>query len=335
MLSQIQYDGSECVIAYASRLLSKQERNYCVTRKELLAVVTFLEHFCPYLIGSLFTISTDHSALMCLQNFKQPEGQLARWLEKFQEFQFTIVHRPGRAHTNADALSRQPVRHCNKMCPDASPSAVNAVTTSVMGYSLAELQQAQAEDHVIGKMLQSKQANCRPSVAHSTGESLEYRRLLQQWDQLLIQDGLLWRIFAQPQESASWKQLVVPQKFRADILKHLHEGVTSGHLGQDKTLHKLKERFYWPGHYNDVRDWCQTCGACVKRKSPPTSGRAPMQTIIAGYPTQVMAVDLLGPLPESSNGNSYVFDSGRLLFQMDGSTASTKPGSSNCGREVG
>ena len=31
-----------------------------------------------------------------------------------------------------------------------------------------------------------------------------------------------------------------------------------------------------------------------------------MQTNIAGYPTQVMAVDLLGPLPESSNGNSYV-----------------------------
>ena len=95
----------------------------------------------------------------------------------------------------------------------------------------AELQQAQAEDNVIGKKLQSKHANCRPSVAHSTGGSLEYRRLLQQWDQLLIQDGLLWFIFAQLQESASWKQLVVSLKVCADILKHLHEGITSGHLG--------------------------------------------------------------------------------------------------------
>lgn len=306
VLSQVHDDGSEYVIAYASRLLSKQERNYCVTRKELLAVVTFLQHFRPYLIGSLFTIRTDHSALTWLQNFKQPEGQLARWLEKLQEFQFTIVHRPGRAHANADALSRQPVRHCNKMCPDACSHAVNAVPISVMGYSPVELQQAQADDQVIGKLLQAKQANCRPSDTHSTGETLEYRRLLQQWDQLLIQDGLLWRIFAQPQERSSWKQLVVPQKFRTDILKHLHEGVTGGHLGQDKTLHKLKERFYWPGHYNDVRDWCQTCGACAKRKSPTTSRRAPMQTIRAGYPTQVVAVDLLGPLPESNNGNSYV-----------------------------
>ena len=167
-------------------------------------MVTFIQHFCPYLIGSSFTIRTDHSALTWLQNFKQPEGQLARWLERLQEFQFTIVHRPGRAHANADALSRQPVRHCSKMCPDTSSPAVNAVTTFVMGYSPAELQQAQAEDHVIGKLLRSKQVNCRPSVTHSTGESLEYRHLLQQWDQLLIQDGLLWRIFSQPQESASW-----------------------------------------------------------------------------------------------------------------------------------
>ena len=201
VLSQVQEDGSECVIAYASRLLSKQEHNYCVTRKELLAAVTFLQHFRPYLIGSLFTIRTDHSALTWLQNFKQPEGQLARWLEKLQEFQFTIVHRPGRAHANADALSRQPVRHCSKMC---SPHVVNSVTNLVMGYSRDELQQAQVEDKVIGKLLQVKQADCRPSVAYSTGETLEYRRLLQQWNQLLIQDGLLWRIFKRDLVGDNW-----------------------------------------------------------------------------------------------------------------------------------
>ena len=48
----------------------------------------------------------------------------------------------------------------------------------------------------------------------------------------------------------------------------IHEGITGGHLGEAKTLSKLKERFYWPGHYNDVRDWCQTCKVCAKRKSP-------------------------------------------------------------------
>ena len=54
--SQCDPDGSELVIAYASRLLTRIERNYCVTRKELLAVVTFLNHFRHYLIGTPFTI---------------------------------------------------------------------------------------------------------------------------------------------------------------------------------------------------------------------------------------------------------------------------------------
>ena len=45
VLSQIQSDGQERVVAHASQLLSKLERRYCVTRKELLAVVVFLHHF--------------------------------------------------------------------------------------------------------------------------------------------------------------------------------------------------------------------------------------------------------------------------------------------------
>ena len=55
VLSQIYQDGSEHVIAYASRTLNKAERNYCVTHKELLAVVTFMKHFCQYLVGRNFS----------------------------------------------------------------------------------------------------------------------------------------------------------------------------------------------------------------------------------------------------------------------------------------
>jgi len=57
VLSQIYQDGSEhVIIAYASRTLNKAERNYCVTRKELLTVVTFMEHFRQYLVGRNFTV---------------------------------------------------------------------------------------------------------------------------------------------------------------------------------------------------------------------------------------------------------------------------------------
>ena len=76
MLSQIQ-DGKERVIAYSSKSLNTAERNYCVTRKELWAVVYHVKHFRCYLYGQHFTIRTDHGSLKWLHRFKEPEGQLA------------------------------------------------------------------------------------------------------------------------------------------------------------------------------------------------------------------------------------------------------------------
>ena len=76
VLSQYQKDGSERVIAYASRTLSRLEQRYCVTRQELLAVVIFVQHFRPYLLGREFLLHTDHGSLTWLTNFKQPEVAL-------------------------------------------------------------------------------------------------------------------------------------------------------------------------------------------------------------------------------------------------------------------
>ena len=80
VLSQVQ-EGNEHVIAYASRTLSKEEKNYCVTRRELLAVVYYVRYFRPYLYGRHYTIRTDHGSLRWLLNFKDPEGQVARWIQ--------------------------------------------------------------------------------------------------------------------------------------------------------------------------------------------------------------------------------------------------------------
>ena len=107
VISQVQDDGAEHVVAYARRVLTKAERQYSVTRWEL-AVIVFLDHFRQYLLGKPFLLRSDHGSLQWLQNFKNPEGQLARWLEKLQEYTFTIQHQPGTKHLNADALSRLP-----------------------------------------------------------------------------------------------------------------------------------------------------------------------------------------------------------------------------------
>ena len=107
VLSQSQ-DGIERVIAYASRALDSRERNYCVSRKELLAIVHFLKYFKQYLLGRRFKVRTDHSALMWLRKTPEPIGQQARWCEQLEEFDFVVEHRPGVKHGNADALSRRP-----------------------------------------------------------------------------------------------------------------------------------------------------------------------------------------------------------------------------------
>ena len=111
-------DGKEQVIAFFSRALSKPERNYCVTRKELLALVKAVHHFHHYLYGRQFMVRTDHSALQWLMKFRTPEGQIARWLQKLQDCDFKVLHRAGRKHGNADAMSRRPCpedcKHCTR-----------------------------------------------------------------------------------------------------------------------------------------------------------------------------------------------------------------------------
>lgn len=74
LLSQVRDNSSEGVVAYAIHSLSRQEQWYCVTQKELLAVVEFMHHFWQYLLGREFTLRTDHSSLVWVHNFREPDG---------------------------------------------------------------------------------------------------------------------------------------------------------------------------------------------------------------------------------------------------------------------
>ena len=68
-------DGQERVVAYSSKVFSKTQRNYSVTRWELLAVVVALKTSKQYLLGRHFVVRTDHSALQCFTKSKEPVGQ--------------------------------------------------------------------------------------------------------------------------------------------------------------------------------------------------------------------------------------------------------------------
>ena len=91
VLSQLQ-DGDEKVISYGSYVLILEQRKYCVTRRELLAVVRITRQFRHYLLGRKFYLRTE----------------LAIWLEKLSQFDMTVQHQRGNRHGNADGLSRIP-----------------------------------------------------------------------------------------------------------------------------------------------------------------------------------------------------------------------------------
>ena len=73
VLSQLQ-NGEERVISYASKRLEPRQEGYCVTRRELLAVINFTEKFKHYLLGRRFIIRTDHGSLTWLFRFKTLGG---------------------------------------------------------------------------------------------------------------------------------------------------------------------------------------------------------------------------------------------------------------------
>ena len=72
------------------------------------------------------------------------------------------------------------------------------------------------------------------------GQSLTVRRLMQLWPRLVVVNGILWRRYEDVETNQEWRQLVVPQVLREEVMGELHGGVMSGHLGESKTLQQLK-----------------------------------------------------------------------------------------------
>ena len=326
VLSQLQ-DGHERVIAYFSRSLNRAEKQYCVTRKELLAMVKAIRHFHCYLYGRKFVLRTDHAALRWLLNFKCPEGQLARWLEQLQQYDLEVQHRPGSNHNNADALSRrpclyEPCRHCDRLesrehlheihygigTTDASCKSVSVEDHQDLGsWTLAELQQAQKEDKNIQPVVEwLEKSDTRPSWEDVAPQSVTVKAYWAQWDSLKLYNGVLYRLVENAIGDKVTKQLVVPESLRPSVLHYLHNLTTSGHLGVAKTTGRIKERFYWVNVHRDVQKWCKSCDMCASRRGPPKKIQAPLAQYNVGSPMERVAIDILGPLPTSEEGNKYL-----------------------------
>ncbi|XP_029178454.1 uncharacterized protein LOC114946194 [Nylanderia fulva] len=100
--------------------------------------------------------------------------------------------------------------------------------------------------------------------------------------------------------------IIVPRNFINQVLEEAHDSASDGHFGVNKTLEKIRKRFYWATCKNDVEDWCRSCKVCVARRGPSGKGKSPLQVFDAGFPFERIQMDILGPLPTTTAGNRYL-----------------------------
>ncbi|KAJ3015341.1 hypothetical protein NUW54_g1068 [Trametes sanguinea] len=97
-------------IAFLSKSLSPAERNYKIYDRELLAIMTALDEWRHFLKGArhTFKIHTDDKNLEYFRKPQRLNHRQARWVVELQDFDFVLLHKPGRSMTKPDALSRRP-----------------------------------------------------------------------------------------------------------------------------------------------------------------------------------------------------------------------------------
>ena len=215
VLSQ-QQNGREVVIAYFSKSLNQHEKSYCVTRKELLAVINALKAFHSYLYGQPVLLRTDNAAVSWMKNLKRPTGQVARWLEELGTYDLTIVHRPGLKHRNADALSRAPCNKCAKQNsgnmddPTEQPESQGTlVSTDSISSELSDMSSDASSSNslptrVVTESASSDTTPFQDAMAILPNWSPDEIRVLQQQDPSL---QLLMQCLTHSQNRPAWQQI--------------------------------------------------------------------------------------------------------------------------------
>ena len=294
-LAQIDDNGRERVVAYNGRNFNKAELNYSTTHREGLALVEAIKKFQPYLHGKKFTVHTDHSALQWLMTGKHPlVGKLARWALLLQQFNFDIVYRSGKTNGNADGLSRREYEKCELY------ALRRRIVRNDEEDKLYVCQRRDRELSTLVHYLETSELPENDKLAKS---------LLLKEDQFYIgDDGLLYHLEHKFRRNSCEpiSQLVIPEHFKFEILSNAHDHVTGGHLGTNKTYQKLRARYWWRGMFKDTEHWCKSCVDCSMRKTPRTNLKAPLIPIPVEGAFDRLAVDVVGPLTKTTQGNKYI-----------------------------
>ncbi|XP_075762946.1 uncharacterized protein LOC142819454 [Pelodiscus sinensis] len=116
----------------------------------------------------------------------------------------------------------------------------------------------------------------------------------------------LYRVDEGGVDQGTRRQLLVPRRYRYPLMEVAHANPWAGHLGQEKTVKRILQRFYWPGVYREVRDFCESCPQCQKA-GPRNVPKAPLVPLpVVDVPFERIAMDVVGPLDKSKAGHQYI-----------------------------
>ncbi len=198
ILTQLNSDSQNCIIAYASRKLQKQECNYTPFLLKMQAAIWGMEHFATYLWGQKFTLITDHWPLEKLG--KVHTKTLNCLQEIMNTFDFGIIYHKG-SEMPANYLSR---------------NLINAIL-----WDANELLQAQNANPLMKALklfLLNKEllhdAKCQSLIKLFTNDCF-------------IEDGLIWHR-VKHQFEPSWVVLFLPASLVSSVLTDAH----GGHFGR-------------------------------------------------------------------------------------------------------
>ena len=301
VLSQVQEDGKERVIAYASRALKTYEENYQPYLLELAAAAWAIDYFHVYLKGRPFKLYTDHKPLEAMSKLHQKT--MNRLQQQLLEYDFTVNYIKGSDNSAADALSRNVAAiESKRMLPVdmGDESQVTGLIASLEDAS-GSLAKAQRVDPFLRDIYCALKGESFPASSEA------YVNKVQRWanDSFLKNGVIFYRLHRKNRPVQI--TILAPSALREKILSEAHTSWDGGHGGEQRTLDRIALNFTWPGISVDVDNFIKRCLRCQEAKGKKAAP-APLKNLpLCEEPNERIHVDLFGPLKtRSAEGNKYI-----------------------------
>jgi len=255
-----------------------------VTEKEFLAVVHAINKFRHYITGYETFAHIDYSAIRNLMNNTIRNGRVTRWILLLQEFNITVLDRPGKQNTVTDFLSRiQNIKEDSSVEDRFPDEYVFAVTTQ--NPWLADI----ANYLVIGKLPSHLfPREKRKSIQESARYSWITNELYKTRPDLMI-------------------KRCVREDEMLNILKACHDEPCGGHFANKRIAYKiLPLGYYWPSIFKDAKEYVRRCDSCQRVGKPAPSNEIPLQIQVLIKPFEKWALDFIGPINPPSKQKKYI-----------------------------